>query len=153
MRQLGKATTFWLEVAGCVFHPVRSKDSLISNKTGKNQFISVTFCMEIIIKGRWHQRQPVLIECGQVSLLANQILVFVDNQNLWKELITLSDYCHFFRARVHLVVTSIVKTVSKKIGPLNSSMKFIFPKPYILALFNLHQWFKLKNNNKLKIFT
>ena len=33
----------WLGVACCVSHPIRLKDSLISNKTGKNQLISLIF--------------------------------------------------------------------------------------------------------------
>ena len=38
-------TTFWLVVACCVSHSMEVKHSLISNKTRRNQLISLFFAM------------------------------------------------------------------------------------------------------------
>ena len=51
------------------FHPIRLQDSLIFNISGSNQLISWIFCMEIIVKGRWHLRLPRLVACGHLSLI------------------------------------------------------------------------------------
>ena len=40
---------FWLGVARCASHPIRLHSSLNNNITGRNQSISLIFCMEIII--------------------------------------------------------------------------------------------------------
>ena len=46
---------FSLDVASCVSPPIRLQDYLTSNMTGKNWLISLFFCMEIIIEGRYIQ--------------------------------------------------------------------------------------------------
>ena len=84
--------TCWLILACCVSHPIRLKNSLISNKTGEVQLISLIFCMEIIIRGRYHLRLLLLVGCGQVCSWANQILEFFDYQYIWKESINTSDW-------------------------------------------------------------
>ena len=47
--------------------------------------ILVFLCMEL---------GPLLVECGQVSLLCNQIEGFVGEQYHWKEPIDISDFLH-----------------------------------------------------------
>ena len=47
-----ETTSFWLVVAWCVSHPIRLKDSWISNKTGKRELLSLIISLEIINKGR-----------------------------------------------------------------------------------------------------
>ena len=47
--------------------------------------ILVFLCMEL---------GPLLVECGQVSLLCNQIEGFVGEQYHWKEQIDISDFLH-----------------------------------------------------------
>ena len=43
------------------------------------------FCMEFIIKCRYHLRLLLLVECGQLCHLPSQIAGFFDHQYLWKE--------------------------------------------------------------------
>lgn len=66
---------------------IRLQDSLVINISGSSQSISQIFCMEMIIKGRQHVRLPFLVGCDQMYLLLNQISVFFNHQDLWKELI------------------------------------------------------------------
>ena len=76
--------TFWLAVAWLVSHPIKWKVSLIINKTGKNQLMSLIFSIEIIIKERLHLRQ--LVGYSQVCLWTNHIPGFFDHQYIWKEI-------------------------------------------------------------------
>ena len=66
--------TFGLVVACCVFDTIRLKDTLISNKTRKNQLISLIFDMETINKVKQHLRLTLGCHTG-----------FFDHQYLWKE--------------------------------------------------------------------
>ena len=56
----------WLDVASCASCPIKLHDSLVINITGRNQLISLIFCMDILIKGRQHLRLPLFVGCSQV---------------------------------------------------------------------------------------
>ena len=88
----------------------RLQDSLISNKTWKNQLISLIFCMVIFIKGRWYLRLPLLGGCGQVCLGVIKIPELFDHRHLWKEIIDTFDDCQsflfiYFLVGVHLLMS------------------------------------------------
>ena len=104
-----KTTSFWLLVVCCVSHLIRLRDSLVSHKTAKNKLI--------IITGRWNLRLLLLFQRGQVCPEASQILEFLDDQYLWKEIIdtfvwplSIFSFIYFLAflskvVRVHLVGT------------------------------------------------
>ena len=48
--------------------------------------------MEIIINRKWYLRLPLMVGCGQVCLLSNQIARFFDQQYLCKESIHILDF-------------------------------------------------------------
>ena len=94
-----------LGVATCAFHPIRLPDSSISNICGKNQTISLIFCMDIIIEGTGHLRITPLVGCDQWS---NWFSGFFDDQYFWKESIDvfvwpLSIYLSFLFISLHLL--------------------------------------------------
>ena len=48
--------------------------------------------MEIIINRKWYLRLPLMVGCGQVCLLSDQIARFFDQQYLCKESIHILDF-------------------------------------------------------------
>ena len=58
----------------------------------------LTFCIEIVIKGRQHVRLSFPVKWGQVGFLSNLIAQFSDHQYLWNEL---SDILDFFQGDNH----------------------------------------------------
>ena len=66
--------------------PIRLQCFFIINISGRNQSISYStyFCIEIIIKNKYHLRIPFLIWKGQLYLLPNQITWFFVSLSLEK---------------------------------------------------------------------
>ena len=59
----------------------------------------LTFCIEIVIKGRQHVRLAFPVKWGQVGFLSNLSAQFSDHQYLWKESIDLLNLLIFFAWR------------------------------------------------------
>ena len=78
--------TFGLVVACCVFDTIRLKDTLISNKTRKNQLISLIFDMETINKVKQHLR------LSHLGVTQDSLIISISGR---KELIPLLD--HFYQ--------------------------------------------------------
>ena len=70
----------------------------------------LTFCIEIVIKGRQHVRLSFPVKWGQVGFLSNLIAQFSDHQYLWKESIDLLNLLIFLLGDGHQgkVVSEII---------------------------------------------
>ena len=81
-------TTDYQMLVGCdllVSHLIRLKDSLISNKTGRNQLFNFLHWKNY--QGKATLRLPFLVGCSQACLWTIQIPEFFDHQYVWKEII------------------------------------------------------------------